>query len=150
MNLLETDLLIDSANVSNFLPQQAPFIMVDVLIETTELTAVSQFLIKSDNILVNNGIFQESGLIENIAQTIALKAGYEAVLRNEKPQVGFIVQIKDLEIFEYPRIGEIVTTNIKITMNLEQMLVIKGESFSRNKPLITCEMRVFINNQLQS
>jgi predicted hotdog family 3-hydroxylacyl-ACP dehydratase len=150
MNLLEIDLLVSSDDVANFLPQQAPFIMVDTLVETTESTAVSQFLIKPDNVLVNDGTFQESGLIENIAQTIALKAGYEAVLRNEKPQVGFIVQIKDLEIFEYPRVGDIITTNIEITMNLQQMLVIKGESFSRNKPLITCEMRVFIDNQMQS
>ena len=150
MNLFETDFLVDSANVANFLPQQAPFIMVDALMETTESTAVSQFLIKSDNILVNNGVFQESGLIENIAQTIALKAGYEVALRNEKPQVGFIVQIKDLEIFEYPRVGEIINTNIEIILNLQQMLVIRGKSFSRNKPLIKCEMRVFIDNPMQS
>jgi predicted hotdog family 3-hydroxylacyl-ACP dehydratase len=148
MNSLEIDLLIDPEVVANFLPQQAPFIMVDALIETTEYKAISQFLIKHDNVLSNDGIFQESGLIENIAQTIALKAGYEAVLRNQKPQVGFIVQIKDLEIFDYPKVGDFITTEIEITMNLPQMLVIKGESFIGSKPLITCEMRVFLDNQM--
>lgn len=150
MNLLEIDLLVDPVNVANFLPQQTPFIMVDSLLETTESTALSLFLIKSDNILVNDGIFQESGLIENIAQTIALKAGYEAFLRNEKPQIGFIIQIKDLEIFNYPNVGETIATNIEISMNTSQMVVIKGESFVENKPLLTCEMRVFLDNNIQS
>jgi predicted hotdog family 3-hydroxylacyl-ACP dehydratase len=146
----ETEVLVYPEEVANFLPQQAPFIMVDMLLETTENTATSQFIIKSDNILVNDGILQESGLIENIAQTIALKAGYEAVLRNEKPQVGFIVQIKDLEIFSYPNTGVTITTKIEIMMNLQQMLVIRGESFWGVNKLIHCEMRVFLDNQAQS
>jgi predicted hotdog family 3-hydroxylacyl-ACP dehydratase len=150
MNSLEIDLLIDSASVATFLPQQAPFIMVDSLVETTESTALSLFLIKSDNILVNDGIFQESGLIENIAQTIALKAGYEAFSRNEKPQVGYIIQIKDLEIFYYPKVGKTITTKIEISMNTSQMVVIKGESFIENVQLLTCEMRVFLDNNIQS
>jgi predicted hotdog family 3-hydroxylacyl-ACP dehydratase len=146
MNTLELDLLVNVENVANYLPQQEPFIMVDSLLETTETTAISQFLVKSDNVLVNDGILQESGLIENIAQTIALKAGYESVLRNEKPQVGFIVQIKDLTILDFPKVGEVVTTKIEILMNLQQMLVIKGESFSDEKALVICEMRVFLDN----
>ena len=146
MNTLEIDLLVNVDNVADFLPQQAPFMMVNSLLETTENTAISQFLVKSDNVLVNDNILQESGLIENIAQTIALKAGYESVLRNEKPQVGFIVQIKDLSIFDFPKVGEIITTKIEIVMNLQQMLVIKGESFSNEKALVVCEMRVFLDN----
>jgi predicted hotdog family 3-hydroxylacyl-ACP dehydratase len=146
MNTLELDLLVNVENVANYLPQQEPFIMVDSLLETTETTAISQFLVKSDNVLVNDGILQESGLIENIAQTIALKAGYESVLRNEKPQVGFIVQIKDISFFDFPKVGEVVTTKIEILMNLQQMLVIKGESFSDEKALVICEMRVFLDN----
>jgi len=133
MNLLTIKPLVTPEEVTNFLPHQHPFVMVDTLIDRTESEATSQFLIKSDNVLVNDGIFQESGLIENIAQTIALKAGYESVLRNEEPQIGFIIQIKDLEIFDLPQAGEIITTKIKITMNLPQMLVIEGKSFWKTK-----------------
>ncbi|MEA5460852.1 hypothetical protein VB796_17465 [Arcicella sp. LKC2W] len=146
MNILEIDLLVNVENVATFLPQQEPFIMVDSLLATTENTAISQFLVKSDNVLVNDGILQESGLIENIAQTIALKAGYESVLRNEKPQIGFIVQIKEISIFDFPKVSEIITTKIEIMMQLPQMLVIKGESFADEKNLMVCEMRVFLDN----
>ena len=50
--------------------------MVSSLLSVDERSARSSFTINIENVFVKNNIFQEAGLMENIAQTAALRAGY--------------------------------------------------------------------------
>ena len=144
MILKTTIPLVQPDEVAKYLPQQAPFIMVDTLWGVSLTGAISGFTVSLNNILVDDGYFQESGIVENIAQTIALKAGYEAAKRQQKPQVGFIVMVKNVVIFDLPSVGEELKTTIEITMNFQDMLVIIGNSFVGDKAIASCEMRVFL------
>ncbi|MEO8117090.1 MAG: hypothetical protein ABI653_05520 [Bacteroidota bacterium] len=65
-------------NILKLIPQRPPFVMVDHLINADEKTAETSFLILPENLLVENGFLSEAGLMENMAQTAAAKAGYEA------------------------------------------------------------------------
>ncbi len=58
------------------IPQKPPMVMVDRIVEINDMTTVTAFLIRADNVFVDNGLFREPGLIENIAQSAA--AGMEA------------------------------------------------------------------------
>ena len=57
--------------LSLLLPQKPPMVMVDALVEFTELSAVTRLVVRPDNIFVQNGRLAEPGLVENIAQTAA-------------------------------------------------------------------------------
>ena len=74
-------------NILELIPQAPPFVMVDVLLYTDELSSRSRFIIKPDNVMVQNGCFTEGGLLENIAQTAAARAGYLAK-QNHQPVAG--------------------------------------------------------------
>jgi 3-hydroxymyristoyl/3-hydroxydecanoyl-(acyl carrier protein) dehydratase len=63
-------------DITSLIPQKYPFVMVGKLLLVDETLTKSSFVIKSDNLFVKNGFFQEAGLMENIAQTAALRAGY--------------------------------------------------------------------------
>ena len=43
--------------------------------------------------LVSNGEFSEAGLMENIAQTAAARAGYIAVMENKPVAIGYIMSV---------------------------------------------------------
>jgi predicted hotdog family 3-hydroxylacyl-ACP dehydratase len=144
MILTENTHLVQVHEVANYLPQQAPFIMVDALIAADEKSAMSSFCILAENVLVDEGVFQESGLLENIAQTIALKSGFETAKQHAKPQIGFIVLIKKIELFDLPIIGETIRTNVEIIMKYDAMLVVRGESFVEDRKCCSCEMSLFL------
>ena len=57
--------------------------MVDKLLYADETTTRSSFIIPADNVFVMDGIFQEAGLMENMAQTAAARAGYMAKAENK-------------------------------------------------------------------
>lgn len=119
--------------------------MVGTLISTDETTTKSSFIIKADNVLVKDNIFQEAGLMENIAQTAALRAGYEAQIQNKPEEAGYIGAVKNLEIFALPKIGDELITEITIENQVFNITVFSGKVWHNDELLAQCEMKVFSN-----
>jgi predicted hotdog family 3-hydroxylacyl-ACP dehydratase len=88
--------------------------MVDTLYDYSETSLKSGFTIPSDAVFFQNGSFMESGLIEHMAQSVALHTGYQFYLRKEKAPTGYIGSIKDIEIKQLPKLNEEIKTTVSI------------------------------------
>ena len=136
-----------SINVLKLLPQQPPFIMVDKLLYFDQLTTITCLEVNQNNIFVDNGIFTSSGLIENIAQTCAVRMGYiNQFIYKENVKLGFIGSIKNLEIHRNPIIGETLTTSIKIVEEVFQMTLVQAEIKSNDETIVTAEMKIALSD----
>lgn len=138
------NLPIYGSAVIEFIPQKAPFVMVDGLVSCTELVCESTFTPASDNILSEDGEFTEFGLTEHIAQTGALHSGYLSKLHGLKPPVGFIGQIKDLQIHFMPKLGQQIQTKIEHLHKVANVSVIRGTSMVDGEICAECEMKIFL------
>ena len=76
MNLLKKPFL-NNQEVSDLIPQKTPFVMIDKMYYFSGDKIVSGFTISEENIFSFNSLFTASGLIENMAQTVALHTGYQ-------------------------------------------------------------------------
>jgi predicted hotdog family 3-hydroxylacyl-ACP dehydratase len=126
------------------IPQKTPFVMVDELLYADKNTARCSFIINEDNPLVIDGIFQEGGLLENIAQTAAAQAGYKALTQNKPVAAGFIGAVKDFEVFALPKTGDELLTEITVEDQVFDITVITGKVWHGDKLLASCEMKIFI------
>ncbi|MEO8237055.1 MAG: hypothetical protein ABI793_00180 [Flavobacterium sp.] len=113
---METTLLLEKNAVENLLPQKFPFVMVDSMYTFTETSLISGLDIQKDNIFIDNDTFLEAGLIEHMAQSVALHTGYQFFLKNEKAPTGYIGSIKEIEIKKLPQ----VSNNIQSTVTILQ------------------------------
>jgi predicted hotdog family 3-hydroxylacyl-ACP dehydratase len=100
--------------VENLLPQKFPFVMVDKMYSYTETSLISGLKIQSDNIFYHNGSFVEAGLVEHMAQSVALHTGYQFYLKQEPAPTGYIGSIKDIEIKELPKLDNEIQTTVSI------------------------------------
>jgi predicted hotdog family 3-hydroxylacyl-ACP dehydratase len=100
--------------VETLIPQRFPFVMVDALYEFSETSLVSGFTIQQDSIFFQNNNFKESGLIEHMAQSVALHTGYQFFLRKETAPTGYIGSIKDILISELPKLNDEIRTTVSI------------------------------------
>lgn len=100
--------------VENLLPQKFPFVMVDKMFSYTETSIVSGFKIQEDAVFFQNGYFVESGLIEHMAQSVALHTGYQFFLKQEPAPTGYIGSIKDVEIKKLPKLNDEIQTTVTI------------------------------------
>lgn len=108
------DTVFDKDFVEQLLPQKFPFVMVDKMFSYTETEIVSGLKIQEDNIFFHNGILVESGLIEHMAQSVALHTGYEFFLKKEIAPTGYIGSIKNVEIKELPKLHDEIKTTVTI------------------------------------
>ena len=141
--------LLEGAAISALIPQKPPIEMVDKLWLNNDTTTVSGFLIKEDTLFCQNGFFTEPGIIENIAQTAALRAGYVAsqmAKNGEKinPPVGYIGAIKKLVIHQLPKIGDDIRTEVIVQQIIFGVTLITGKSMLNGQTLAECEMKIFI------
>jgi len=121
--------------------------MVGKLLSTDETSTKSSFVIQADNVLVKNNVFQEAGLMENIAQTAALRAGYLAEAEHKPVEAGYIGAVKNFEIFNLPKVGDELTTEITIENQVFNVTVFSGKVWHNNELLAQCEMKVFTGNE---
>ncbi|MBL7890205.1 MAG: hydroxymyristoyl-ACP dehydratase [Bacteroidia bacterium] len=141
--------IIEGAAVSALIPQKPPIEMVDKLWFNDEITTISGFTIKADNIFCENGVFTEPGIVENIAQTAALRVGYMVSLlekNGEKvnPPVGYIGAIKRLNIHQLPKVGAELKTEVIIQQIIFDVTLITGRSTVNGEPVADCEMKIFL------
>lgn len=143
MNLLQHKI----TEITNLIPQGAPFVMVDVLVFFSEKEVVSEFTVTSDNIFFKDNLFTEPGVIENMAQTVALHTGYDFFRRHQQAPVGYIGAIKKANINKLPKLGETITTKATILQEFMGVtmvsIVVTG---SNGVELANSEMKTVIAN----
>jgi predicted hotdog family 3-hydroxylacyl-ACP dehydratase len=137
--------MITIYNIETLIPQRPPFVMIDKLLAFNETTTTTGFCIKADNIFVADGVFKEPGLVENIAQTAAARAGYVSHTQNKPVQVGYIGAVNNLQIFYLPKTGSQLITEIIIENQIFDVTLISGKITCNGQPVAQCKMKIFIS-----
>jgi predicted hotdog family 3-hydroxylacyl-ACP dehydratase len=110
----ENNLLGGKDFVETLIPQRFPFVMVDKLYSYSETELVSGFTVQENAVFFQKDCLVESGLIEHMAQSVALHTGYQFYLRKEQAPTGYIGSIKDIEIKKLPQLHDEIRTTVSI------------------------------------
>ena len=131
--------------ITDFIPQRVPIVMIDDLVEASEVHAVTQLQVRSENIFVEDGRFTEPGLVENIAQTAAAQVGYHCSIKKIPVPLGYIAAVKSLTISKLPSVNSQITTSIKIVNQVMEVTLAEGRVVDANgEEYCRCEMRIFV------
>lgn len=133
--------ITDSEFVIELIPQKEPFVMVDKLHHFSKNKIVSGLTISNKNLFCNNNIFLEPGLIENMAQTVAMHKGYTYYLKNEPAPVGYIGAIKKAEIFELPKLGSELITTVTILHDIMGVTLVEAKVECGDTLIATSEIK---------
>ena len=139
-------MLATRSEIINYIPQRAPFIAVHNILEATDGFAETQFEVLPDSIFVTEGLFRESGLLENIAQTAAAQIGFVRKKRGLPVPSGYIASIKNLNVVSFPPIGSVLTTSIQITNHVLSVVLLEGLIRLQGDVVCQCEMRIFVGD----
>jgi 3-hydroxyacyl-[acyl-carrier-protein] dehydratase len=131
-------------NITDFIPQRDPFVMIDRLSYVDEKKSVGELQIREGNIFVEDGAFTEPGLVEAMAQAAAAGTGYHYKVANKRVPVGYIGAIQRLEIFSLPMIDDEITMEINLKTTVLNVALISGSVTCKEKLLATCDMKIVI------
>lgn len=135
-------MLISKSAIESYIPQRTPFIMVDNLVAASLEKFETDFQVLPDNIFMQNGLLREFALIENIAQSSSLGLAVLKMTSGKKTIDGFIGGISKLKLFDLPRVNDIIQTFVVVVAQLENMFLVRGDTFVNGRKMLECEIKL--------
>ena len=117
-----------SIPILELLPQRSPFVMVDCLTDYSDTQSTCCLTVRADNVFFEKGCLTAPGLIEHIAQTCAARLGYyNCYVQKTGVRLGFIGEVKDLNVLRLPREGEMIETTIAVVQEIFDVTLVTAE-----------------------
>src|SRR6218665_2251320 len=147
-------ILKTGVDIQNYLPHRAPMLMVDLILDIDANFVETIFLIKEDNIFVQNNVFIEAGLIENTAQTCSSIVGKKYFFDEDGTEnvnvnvIGFISALKNVKIHSLPKVGDTIITKANLVSKFAgddyTLCTMSCQSSVEDQVLLECEINLFI------
>ena len=131
-------------DITAYIPQRPPFVMVDSILGASDKVSRSSFEVKNGHLFVQNGFFTAPGLVENMAQTVAAGAGYLAQQQGRVVSVGYIGALKNLKIKALPKVGDTIQTQVEFLHYIANVHVVVAMVFNNEEEIAHCEMKIFV------
>ena len=136
MNSIITNKLLEE-----LLPQKDPFVMLSHLVSFNKERIITGFKIPKDCLFIENGVLNESGLLENIAQSIAIYNNYAIYLENKEISEGYIGAINNVKIHKLPKANEFITTEVKVIAEFMGVTMVEACTSLNDEVLVTAKMK---------
>ena len=149
-------MLVSREEVLKFIPQRMPILVVHGLTAHSEVSSTSIFNVEGAHLFVRDGKFLPSGLMENMAQTSALRSGFQfsqqVPTEGEAPEppIGFIGALKNFVVTDLPSIGSELHTTVTVTYEVMGMQVMEASVACGEKIIASCEMKIFLSQENQN
>ncbi|MFT7102883.1 MAG: hypothetical protein ACJAYA_001460 [Bacteroidia bacterium] len=149
-------MLVGREEVLTFIPQRMPIVVVHGLTAHSETSSTSIFNVENNHLFVKDGKFLPSGLMENIAQSSALRAGYhfsqQVPTEGEAPEppIGFIGSLKNFVVTDLPSVGSVLYTTVTVTYEVMGMQVVEASVTCGKNIIASCEMKIFLSQENQN
>lgn len=140
---------LEQIDIHELLPQREPFVMVDKLVYFDEKTTTTSFLVREDNLFVENGRLNACALAENIAQTCAARLGYvNKYILKRGIQIGFIGAVKDMKVIDTPVVGDVLTTTIHVLEQIMGLALVTAVIRIGDRVVTTAEMKIALADEV--
>lgn len=142
-----SEAFLRSIDIHELLPQQEPFVMVDRLVGFDMRTTVTEMTVTADNLFVDGGLFSESGLVENIAQTCAVRLGYvNKYILKADIQIGYIGAVRNMTFHELPPVGACLTTTVVVREEVFGVTLADARIESGGRLIVSAEMKIAVKS----
>ena len=126
--------LITGEEILEYIPQRPPVVMVDTFYG----------IVTADNLLVADGVLDECGIVEHIAQSAALRAGYMNRTMGRRVQLGYIGAVNDLKVHFLPPVGSRLVTQNMVEQTVMNVTLLSARTECDGKPVAECRMKIYL------
>lgn len=126
------------------IPQRNPIVMVDVLYRFNETEVSAGLSVEKAGIFIKNNTLQEPGLIEHMAQTVALHTGFGYFIKQEQAPTGYIGSIANLKINRLPIANEKIQTTATILQEFADITLVDIICQINDETIATAQMKTVI------
>ena len=119
--------------------------MVDKFLGIEDGVSYTQFDVLEDNIMVEEGVLSECGLIEHIAQSAAARVGYIFKSQNQNIPIGYIGSVNKFSVESLPAVGRQIKTEVKVLQEVGGISLIEAVCKVADEVIANCRMKIFLD-----
>jgi predicted hotdog family 3-hydroxylacyl-ACP dehydratase len=139
--------MTELTHIEDWIPQRPPFVFIDVVDEVSETYARTRFVLKDSCPLVQDGKLRLAGMMENMAQTCAARAGWVQRQRGEEVKIGYIGAVKRMQATRLPRVGETLVTEATVVEEVMNICLIECVARIDNEVIGTSTLKLAITEE---
>ena len=142
-------------NIKNFLPHRKPMLMATITPYLDQDSVVTHFEIDENCVfLTSKGRLSETGVIENAAQASTAIVGQSYFDDGDldgvgNKIVGYISAIKKAEIYQLPKVGELLVTKADLISRYDtgtmSICTVKSSTFRNDDLIVACTFNFMIH-----
>ncbi|MCK9627313.1 MAG: hydroxymyristoyl-ACP dehydratase [Bacteroidales bacterium] len=136
--------LISGDELLEYIPQRAPFVMVDSYCGRMEKASFTALTLKEGNLLNDGNHFSESGIIEHIAQSAAVAAGVDFNAQGKPVPRGFIGAVSKMMINKLPMVGQRLNTTITEIQKFQGISLVSAKVECEGLIVAEGELKIFL------
>lgn len=141
----ELSMLYQNEELFKLMPQRAPIVMVDKILDAEGNIAHTGLTVKASNYFIEeDGLMAEPGLIEHIAQSASAFKGHQALMAGEPLPIGYIGEVKKFHCYVRPAVGDELTTTINLGSEVNGITLMTGETRCGEVLVADTQMKIFV------
>ena len=135
-----------SIPITDLIPQRPPFVMVDKVLSCDNTDAITEFVVREDNIFLDDMKLSPAGIIENMAQSCAARMGCISRLSSGPIKIGFIGDIRDCTILRQPDCHETMTTHVEVIEEVFNLTLANVETKVADEVIASARMKIALTD----
>lgn len=139
--------MMQGEEIFQLIPQRPPIVMVDKFYGVEGDTSCSGLTVTAENLFCKDGVLQETGVIEHIAQSAAARVGYIALKQKEPVPLGFIGSVDKMKIYHLPTVGNELKTEITVMQEVGDITLISAQVKSEETLIAEGRMKIFLKKE---
>ncbi len=137
-------MLLAGEEIFALIPQRPPMTMVDALYDISSDGARTGLLVTSDNVFNIGGQFIEPGIVEHVAQSAAVMAGYPRWKAGLPPKEGLIGEVKSFVFNKIPKVGDNLVTSISVVASVGGVTLVNAIVTVADTEIARGTIKIFI------
>lgn len=136
--------LLSGDELLELIPQRPPIVMVDRFFGMDENGSYTGLTVEASNLFCRDGLLDECGITEHIAQSAAVRVGYIYRSAGEKIPVGFIGSVNKMIFYALPQVEDVLHTTIRVEQEIFDITLISATVQVNGSTIAEGQLKIFL------
>ncbi|MDR1671685.1 MAG: hydroxymyristoyl-ACP dehydratase [Alistipes sp.] len=136
--------IASGSQILDYIPQRPPVVMVDAFYGVEGDISLSGFTVPAGHVFCRDGELDECALVENMAQSAALRVGWLCAREGRPVPLGFIGSVAKCAIARRARAGEELRTTVTVVAEVGNVTLAEAEVASGGEKIGACTLKIFL------
>jgi predicted hotdog family 3-hydroxylacyl-ACP dehydratase len=131
-------------DILRYIPQRPPVVAVDTFWGVEGDSSYSGYTVPREGVFCRDGVLDECALIENMAQSAALRIGWLCAAGGRPVPLGFIGSVGRCDIGRRVRSGETLCTTVRVVAEMGNVTLAEVEIDVAGERVCSCTLKIFL------